>query len=41
MELSRRGTQQNDGDWMRWVPGLLTLRSYNHPGFDTTSWPAS
>ena len=29
MELSRRGTQQNDGDWMRWVPGLLTLRSYD------------
>lgn len=29
MELSRRGTQQNDSGWMRWVPGLLTLRSYD------------
>jgi len=29
MELARRGTQQNDVGWMRWVPGLLTLRSYD------------
>src|SRR6187549_757910 len=29
MELARRGTQQNDVGWMRWVPGLLALRSYD------------
>src|SRR4030095_6890249 len=29
MELARRETQQNDVGWMRWVPGLLTLRSYD------------
>src|SRR4029450_13056831 len=28
MELARRGTQQNDVGWMRWVPGLRTLRQY-------------
>ncbi len=29
MEFARRGTQQNESGWMRWVPGLLTLRSYD------------